>query len=83
MDLAADVFASEFLLPQDAMSSELRSPLTITKLAELKQRWGVAMQAIARRAESIGIITQGQRKYIDKQMGVKGWMRNEPVHLKP
>lgn len=83
IDDQADRFASEFLLPSDALRSELRSPVTLTSLAEQKSKWGLPMQMIARSAEKIGIVTAGQRKYLEKQMAFKGWIRNEPVKLAP
>jgi Zn-dependent peptidase ImmA (M78 family)/DNA-binding XRE family transcriptional regulator len=81
MDADADSFASELLLPHGPISADLRPPITLTMLAEMKSKWGVSMQAIARRAEQIGLITEGQRKYLEKQMGFKGWIKEEPVRI--
>jgi len=83
MDHAANLFASELLLPLDGVASDLRPHITLTKLAELKRKWGVAMQTLARRAESLGTISEGQRKYIEKQMAFRGWIREEPVPIQP
>jgi Zn-dependent peptidase ImmA (M78 family) len=83
LDDEADLFASEFLLPSPAMQDELRPPLTLTRLAELKARWGVSVQVLARRAERLGVISLGQRKYIEKQLVSKGWIWNEPVEIPP
>ncbi|MEP7355107.1 MAG: XRE family transcriptional regulator [Acidobacteriota bacterium] len=79
----ADAFASEFLLPEQAMRQALRPPITLTVLAELKARWGVSIQALIRRAESLGIVTEGQRKYVEKQLVKHGWIRVEPVPIEP
>jgi len=83
MDDQADEFASEFLLPEAAMRRELTAPLTLTFLAELKAKWGVSIQALIRRAERLGIVTEGQRKYVEKQLVRRGWIRNEPVRIEP
>ncbi len=83
MDEQADAFASEFLLPEQAMRRDLQPPLTLTVLAELKAKWGVSIQALIRRAEALGIVTEGQRKYVEKQLVKKGWIREEPVRIEP
>jgi Zn-dependent peptidase ImmA (M78 family)/DNA-binding XRE family transcriptional regulator len=81
MDSEADEFAADFLIPSGALASDLESPVTLTLLAKLKSKWGVSMQAIARQAERIGAITEGQRKYLEHQMVLKGWIRDEPVKI--
>lgn len=83
LDDQANAFAAEFLLPEEAMRRELEPPLTLTRLAELKSKWGVSIQVLTRRGESLGVITEGQRKYLDKQLAWKGWIRNEPVAIEP
>jgi len=84
MDSQADAFASEFLLPSEALRQDLNGKtITLTLLAQLKSKWGVSMQALARQAQNLGVITEGQRKYLDKQMGLRGWIREEPVRLEP
>jgi Zn-dependent peptidase ImmA (M78 family)/DNA-binding XRE family transcriptional regulator len=72
-------FASEFLLPGDTIKQELRAPVTLTNLAELKARWGVSMQALMLKAHDMGLITDGQRNYLYRQMGIRKWVKNEPV----
>jgi Zn-dependent peptidase ImmA (M78 family)/transcriptional regulator with XRE-family HTH domain len=83
MDEQADAFASEFLLPEEAMKRDLCVPLTLTSLAELKAKWGVSIQALIRRAEGLEIVTEGQRKYVEKQLVKHGWIREEPVRIEP
>ena len=83
MDEQADEFASEFLMPAQAMRRDLHLPLTLTALAELKAKWGVSIQALIRRAEGLGIATEGQRKYVEKQLVKHGWIRDEPVRIEP
>lgn len=79
----ANRFASAFLLPAQAMQQELVAPLTLSTLAELKPRWGVAMQALVMRAKELEIITPGQATYLFKQFGLRGWRTSEPVELLP
>lgn len=77
----ANRFAANFLMPAPGMWQELVPPLTVSVLAELKPRWGVAMQALAMRARELGIITPGQASYLFKQIGARGWRTHEPVEL--
>jgi Zn-dependent peptidase ImmA (M78 family)/DNA-binding XRE family transcriptional regulator len=77
----ANRFAAAFLLPESAMRQELIPPLTLSTLAELKPRWGVAMQALVMRAKELEIVTAGQASYLFKQFGLRGWRTLEPVQL--
>ncbi len=79
----ANLFASEFLIPEEAARKELVAPITLTSLAEAKSRWGIAIQALIQRAFQLNIITDGQRRYLFRQMGSRGWLRNEPVAIPP
>lgn len=76
-------FAAELLMPQAGIESELRAErLTLFRLAELKSVWGVSMQALARRARDLEVITDRQYRYLMKQLGARGWRTSEPS-LKP
>jgi Zn-dependent peptidase ImmA (M78 family)/transcriptional regulator with XRE-family HTH domain len=80
---AADQFAAEFLLPEHAMKRELKAPVSLTTLAKLKPKWGVAMSALARRAKELEIITDRQYRYLMQQMGARHWRTNEPIQVQP
>lgn len=77
----ADLFASELLLPAVAMRVELQPPLTLTKFAELKSKWGVSIQALINCAWQLGIISDRQRKYFFMQLSSMGWRKDEPVAI--
>jgi Zn-dependent peptidase ImmA (M78 family)/DNA-binding XRE family transcriptional regulator len=79
----ADRFAAAFLLPAASMWQELVPPLTLTMLAELKPRWGVAIQALVMRAKELEIISPNQAAYLFKQISMRGWRTNEPIRLEP
>ncbi len=81
IDREADRFAAAFLMPEAAMRQELMPPITFTSLAELKPRWGVSMQALARRARHLEIISDSQLKYLYKQLSLRGWRKEEPPEL--
>lgn len=59
MEAEADQFAAEFLMPAEDIRPEL-DDVRLETLAILKRRWGVSMQALARRAFTLGTITRDQ-----------------------
>ncbi|MCH8156365.1 MAG: ImmA/IrrE family metallo-endopeptidase, partial [Nitrospinae bacterium] len=77
----ADLFAGEFLLPENAMRNELTSPITLLSLAKLKLKWGVSIQALIVRAKNLGVITERQYKYLFKKLSIMGWRKKEPENL--
>lgn len=81
LDRQATYFASEFLFPTEALRQEVRLPLTLTKLADLKRRWGVSMEAISYHCKNSDIITDRQQGYILSKLRKQGWYGNEPVQI--
>ena len=77
----ADAFASELLLPGRSMKLEMVPPINLTKLAELKARWGVSIQALLMRALHLAIVSLRQYKYLYQQLSAKGWRTKEPVEI--
>ena len=77
----ADQFSAEFLLPEVAMRQELTAPVTLSSVAVLKPRWGVAMQALVRRAFDLSIISERQYKHLFEEIGARGWRMREPPNL--
>jgi Zn-dependent peptidase ImmA (M78 family)/transcriptional regulator with XRE-family HTH domain len=75
----ADQFASEFLLPEDAMRRDIVAPVTLTSLAELKLRWGVSIAALVMRSKDLEIITERQARYLFVQLAK--WKTQEPENL--
>lgn len=77
----ADDFAAELLMPAEALLKEIKPPVTINSLALLKPRWGVAIQALIRRAHDLKIITDRQYSYMFEQLSIRGWRTKEPENL--
>lgn len=77
----AHAFAAELLTPLDVLRDEMHPPITLAGLAELKKRWGVAIQSLARRAKELGYVTDRQYRYLFQQMGSRGWRMNEPIDI--
>jgi Zn-dependent peptidase ImmA (M78 family)/transcriptional regulator with XRE-family HTH domain len=80
METQAYRFAAELLMPAKDIAEDLRSEkLNIFRLAALKQKWNVSMQALARRARDLQVISDRQYSYLMRQMSMKGWRTEEPT----
>jgi Zn-dependent peptidase ImmA (M78 family)/DNA-binding XRE family transcriptional regulator len=75
----AYVFAAELLMPCTAIIDDLRQEkLSLFRLAQLKAKWLVSMQAIARRARELQVVTERQYRYLMQQVSARGWRIAEP-----
>lgn len=79
MEDEANYFAGAFLLPYDAYSKEAASCSGLTSFIALKSRWNVSIGALARRSKEIGLISQYQYGYINKQLAIKKYKTCEPL----
>jgi Zn-dependent peptidase ImmA (M78 family) len=70
-------FASEFLMPADEVSNQLKG-LNLDKLGQLKKEWGVSMQAIIYYAKKLGKISDSYNRYLWMQIAKSGSRLNEP-----
>ena len=78
----ANLFAAEFLMPEKDIKSDLKqSKITLTRLAELKRKWKVSMQAVLYRANDLGIITDNQKRYTLEQFNAMKIRKREPQEL--
>jgi Zn-dependent peptidase ImmA (M78 family)/DNA-binding XRE family transcriptional regulator len=78
MEKEAYSFSSEFLMPEEAMRREIRTPVSLSDLARLKPRWGVSIQALIRRARDLELLTERQYRYFFEQISKLGWRKREP-----
>lgn len=76
----ADRFASELLMPSNAIRDEL-TQLDLPKLVMLKPRWGVSMAALIRKARDVGSISDHDYKQLNIALSTAGYRTNEPVAL--
>lgn len=79
----ANNFAGEFLLPEVAMRRELVAPVTLSRIAALKLRWGASMQFLIYRAHELEIISDRQYSYLFERMSALNWRTKEPGELEP
>jgi Zn-dependent peptidase ImmA (M78 family) len=77
MELQADRFASEFLLPSKEIRPYLRE-LSLPKLGELKTYWKASMQAILKKATTLNTITESQARSLWIKLSANGFKTHEP-----
>jgi len=80
MESEADLFASEFLVPQASARTELRD-IKPAKLWQLKQRWRVSGQCLVRRASDAGTIDERRYKSLMCYFSKQGWRKVEPYPI--
>ncbi|MGB8542749.1 MAG: XRE family transcriptional regulator [Candidatus Acidiferrales bacterium] len=71
-------FALALLLPPDRFTGELFAP-TLNGFFSLKERWGVAIAAMIKRCEQLGILDQEQARRTWINLSRRGWRKWEPL----
>jgi len=78
LETEAFEFAIEFLVPENSIRPYL-SKITIEKLADLKSYWYISMAALLKYANTLGMVTGNQYRYLWTQIGSLGYRKKEPV----
>jgi Zn-dependent peptidase ImmA (M78 family)/DNA-binding XRE family transcriptional regulator len=75
----ANLFASAFLLPKSSFGQDVCFRANDLKYYEyLKEKWGVSIQAMVMRANSLGVISIYQYQTLWRQMAFRGYKTKEP-----
>jgi Zn-dependent peptidase ImmA (M78 family)/transcriptional regulator with XRE-family HTH domain len=77
-ELEAHRFAAELLLPSNSIMSELPHRPFWPLLQQLKEHWGVSIQALLYRARELGIYSDTTYRNAMARMSKQGWRRQEP-----
>jgi Zn-dependent peptidase ImmA (M78 family)/transcriptional regulator with XRE-family HTH domain len=77
----ANRFASAFLLPQETFSREVLGN-SLNHFLFLKERWGVAISAMAYRCKDLDILSGNQFSYLMRQMNILKIKKQEPLDEK-
>jgi len=80
MEKQADLFASEFLMPEIDIRPQLQH-VDLTVLGVLKRVWRVSMGALLMRAKQLKVISGSKYTALWKQMSALGFRRREPAEL--
>jgi Zn-dependent peptidase ImmA (M78 family)/DNA-binding XRE family transcriptional regulator len=78
-ELAADRFASAFLMPRKVFSREFSvAPFSWPHVFNLKKRWQTSAASIVRRAYDLELISAVDYRRGFQYLSAKGWNRGEP-----
>jgi Zn-dependent peptidase ImmA (M78 family)/transcriptional regulator with XRE-family HTH domain len=75
-------FGAAFLLPRTALEKAFapsRRKVTLGELGEIKQTYGVSLQAIMYRAHGLGLVSGRQLRAFRETIKARGWVVEEPV----
>jgi len=75
-------FGAAFLLPRAALEKVFtpsRRKVTLGDLAEIKESFGVSLQAIMYRAHALGFVSDRQLRAFRETLKIKNWQVTEPV----
>jgi Zn-dependent peptidase ImmA (M78 family)/transcriptional regulator with XRE-family HTH domain len=75
-------FAAAFLLPRAALEKAFapsRRKIGLGELGEVKEAFGISLQAIMYRAHALGFVSDRQLRAFRETVKAKGWMTTEPV----
>jgi Zn-dependent peptidase ImmA (M78 family)/DNA-binding XRE family transcriptional regulator len=78
-------FAGAFLLPKEILERQLmkkREQITLWELEEIKQSYGISVQAIVKRAHMLRIVSDFYYRNFKVMLNQKGWKKKEPVEYK-
>ena len=80
MEVEADEFAAEFLVPEDEVRPQFSRmlPLRYADFLKLKRFWLVSMQMLMRRAKDLEFLSPSQYRYQNIQMSKSGERMLEP-----
>jgi Zn-dependent peptidase ImmA (M78 family) len=59
--------------------NSLGGRVTLSTLASIKERWGIAIKALVMRFRQLSIIDADQARSLYKQISARGWNKDEPV----
>lgn len=81
LEKQANRFASAFLLPQESFSREVLGT-SLNHFLFLKEKWGVAISAMAYRCKDLNILSDNQFSYLMRQMNALKIKVREPLDEK-
>ncbi|WP_425551205.1 helix-turn-helix domain-containing protein [Actinoallomurus vinaceus] len=79
----ANLFAGALLLPRDRAVEVFSGSVTLSHLARMKAIWGLSIQALIMRGSHLGFIDEQRKTSLFRQLGARGWKKNEPVPVHP
>lgn len=81
VEVQADEFASEFLMPEEDIRPHLYGRIDLPRLAALKPIWRVSIASLLKRAGTLRMITRRYEQHLWTEMGRHGYRMREPAEL--
>jgi Zn-dependent peptidase ImmA (M78 family)/transcriptional regulator with XRE-family HTH domain len=78
LESQAHEFAAAFLMPAEIFKEECPKQPRVNDFLKLKQRWGVSVAAMVRRAYKLGILSQRHYEMAYKELAMRNWRKGEP-----
>lgn len=76
----ANIFASEFLMPESEIKNSLRQ-LKMSDLGDLKSYWLTSMGSIIRKAKDLKCIDENRYRFFMIEMSRYGYNKKEPIEV--
>lgn len=76
----ANIFASEFLMPEDEIKNSLRQ-LKMSDLGDLKSYWLTSMSSVIRKAKDLNFLDDNRYRYFMIEMSRYGYNKKEPIEV--
>lgn len=83
IEVQANCFAGAFLLPEETFLNEVRFPIVLDGLLDLKPRWGASVGAMIHRLHDLDRISDEDYKRLWALLCRRGWRRFEPYDGEP
>lgn len=74
----ANLFASHFLLPDEAFVDSILST-SLEYFVDLKKHWKVSIQAMVYKTHYLGLLNDDRYLYLSKQISIRKWRTKEPL----
>lgn len=74
----ANLFASHFLLPDEAFVDSILST-SLDYFVDLKKHWKVSIQAMVYKTHYLGLLNDDRYLYLSKQISTRKWRTKEPL----
>lgn len=83
MERDANAFASALLMPRANVLARGSGFVTLDKLTQLKQNWGVSLAALAYRMNHLGLFSEWTYRNLCIQIAKNGYRTSEPNPMRP
>lgn len=81
VELEANQFASEFLMPERSIKATVPFQPSLNKLIQLKSNWNVSLAALLKRIGDLKLATEWHYRQLQIELGRRGFKKLEPEGL--